>query len=166
MAHRSRCRAHDQNAFALGGPADVVKSILSTVSPAFASDSKSAPTLPCGAPHNLTFQIGGKPFAIDTNDFVAQRNSSTCVANVVDIPAPSNGSLFSWSLGQPFLRSNLVVFYYGNFSHPSFDPPRMGFLSLVGPGAAKLNIAAKSTAHGLALVSSVLSAATLLFLAL
>ena len=88
-----------------------MKSILSTVSPAFASDSKSAPTLPCGAPHNLTFQIGGKPFAIDTNDFVAQRNSSTCVANVVDIPAPSNGSLFSWSLGQPFLRSNLVVFY-------------------------------------------------------
>ena len=113
--------------------------ILSQVSSAFASDSKSTPTVPCGAPHNLTFQIGGKPFSVSPQDFVIQSDSSTCVANVEDISAPSNGSLFSWSLGQPFLRSNLVVFYYGNFSHPSFDPPRMGFVSLVGPGAVKLN---------------------------
>ncbi|PIL23221.1 hypothetical protein GSI_14530 [Ganoderma sinense ZZ0214-1] len=131
------------NAVAVGGPQDVVKDILSTVSPAFASNSNAAPTLPCGVPHNLIFQIGGKSFAIDANDFVAQSDASTCVANVEGIAAPGNQSLFSWSLGQPFLRSNLVVFYYGNFSHTSLDPPRMGFVSLVGPGAAKLNAAAE-----------------------
>ncbi|KAI1794371.1 acid protease [Ganoderma leucocontextum] len=144
IAQPSLSAVVDTNAIALGGPQDVVKNILSNVSPAFASNSNSAPTLPCGAPHNLTFQIGGKAFSIDANDFVAQSDPSTCVANVVDIPAPSNQSLFSWSLGQPFLRSNLVVFYYGNFSHPSFDPPRMGFVPLVGPGAAKLNAAGES----------------------
>jgi hypothetical protein len=27
--------------------------------------------------------------------------------------------------------SNLVAFYYGNLTHPSVDPPRIGFLSMV-----------------------------------
>ena len=129
-----------QTSHYVNGSADVVQTLLKKVS---SSKDLSQPTLPCSTPHNLTFQIGGKPFSVSPQDFVIQSDSSTCVANVEDISAPSNGSLFSWSLGQPFLRSNLVVFYYGNFSHPSFDPPpRMGFVSLVGPGAVKLNGAA------------------------
>ncbi len=150
----------------MGGPQDVVKDILSNVSPAFASNSKAAPTLPCGAPHNLTFQIAGKAFAIDANDFVAQSDASTCVANVIGIAPPGNQSLFSWNLGQPFLRSNLVVFYYGNFSHPSFDPPRMGFVSLVGTGAAKLNAAAEPGYGAARVCLSVLSAVFVVLLAL
>ena len=29
------------------------------------------------------------------------------------------------------MNSNLVAFYYGNLTHPSVDPPRIGFLSIV-----------------------------------
>ncbi len=29
------------------------------------------------------------------------------------------------------MDSNLVAFYYGNLTHPSVDPPRIGFLSMV-----------------------------------
>ena len=32
-------------------------------------------------------------------------------------------------------KRNLVAFHYGNLTHPSADPPRMGFLSTV-PGNA------------------------------
>jgi hypothetical protein len=34
-----------------------------------------------------------------------------------------------------FTNSNLVAFYYGNLTHPSLDPPRIGFLSMVPDNA-------------------------------
>ncbi|KAI0763576.1 acid protease [Trametes elegans] len=124
------------------GPSDVVDNILSTVSPAYAANANSKPTLPCDAGHNLTFQIGGKMFPIDPRDFVAQGSAgdaSTCIAsNVVATDPPSVGALFSWNLGDPFMKSNLVVFYYGNLTHPSVDPPRIGFVSLVPQNADAL----------------------------
>ena len=55
---------------------------------------------------------------------------------VVGTDPPIAGALFSWSLGDPFLKSNLVAFYYGNLTNPSADPPRVGFLSRV-PGDAE-----------------------------
>lgn len=126
----------------LRGPQDVVNNILSTVSPARAADSSALPTFPCTSAHSLSFQIGGKMFPIDPRDFVSQNNSgdaTTCVAsNVVATDAPSAGALFSWSLGDPFFKSNLVVFYYGNLTHPSLDPPRIGFLSTVPQNASAL----------------------------
>ena len=74
-------------------------------------------------------------FPIDPRDFVSQNkanDATTCVAsNIVSTDAPSFGALFSWNLGDPFLKSNMVVFYYGNLTHPSVDPPRIGFMSLV-----------------------------------
>ncbi|KAH9933149.1 aspartic peptidase domain-containing protein [Epithele typhae] len=117
------------------GPSDVVNNIYSTVSPAFAASSSASPTLPCDAAHDLVFQIGGKKFPVDARDFVSQNtkgDASTCIANnIVATDAPSNGALFSWNLGDPFLKSNMVIFYYGNLTHPSVDPPRIGFVSLV-----------------------------------
>ncbi|KAI0372286.1 acid protease [Pilatotrama ljubarskyi] len=124
------------------GPSDVVNSILSSVSPAYAADPTAQPTLPCDDGHNLTFQIGGKLFPVDPRDFVAQAkrgDAQNCVAsNVVSTDPPSVGALFSWNLGDPFLKSNAVIFYYGNLTHPSVDPPRMGFVSLVPQNADEL----------------------------
>ena len=98
--------------------------------------------MPCDAAHTLAFQIGGHVFPIDPRDFLSQQKSgdaTTCVANnVVSTDPPSNGALFSWSLGDPFLKSTMVVFYYGNLTHPSVDPPRMGFLSNVPQNASAL----------------------------
>ena len=108
---------------------------MTQVSPAFAANANSAPTLPCGSAHDLVFQIGGKKFPVDARDFVSQNtagDATTCIANnVVSTDAPSNGALFSWNLGDPFLKSNMVIFYYGNLTHPSVDPPKIGFVSLV-----------------------------------
>ena len=47
-------------------------------------------------------------FPVDPRDFISASNgdTSTCVADrVVATDAPSKGSLFSWSLGDPFLKS-------------------------------------------------------------
>ncbi|GJE99878.1 acid protease [Phanerochaete sordida] len=124
------------------GPQDVVNGLLSSVSSTFAANAKAQPTFPCATAHTLAFQIGGQMFPIDPRDFVSQAHAgdaTTCVANnVVGTDAPSAGALFSWSLGDPFLKSNLVVFYYGNLTHPSVDPPRIGFLSTVPQNATAL----------------------------
>jgi hypothetical protein len=98
-------------------------------------------------------------FPIDPRDLIGptqQGGAQTCVVdNVVATDAPSVGALFRWSLGDPFLKScvpllfpcfllthcfcsNLVAFHYGNLTHPSVDPPRIGFMSLVPPNAAEL----------------------------
>lgn len=120
----------------------MVNDVLKSVSPAFASNPKAQPTFPCASAHTLSFQIGGQQFPIDPRDFVSQAktgDASTCVAsNIVATDAPSSGALFAWSLGDPFFKSNLVVFYYGNLTHPSLDPPRIGFLSNVPQNATQL----------------------------
>ncbi|KII83036.1 hypothetical protein PLICRDRAFT_180803, partial [Plicaturopsis crispa FD-325 SS-3] len=122
----------------------LVKDILVAVSSSYAAaTSPSAPaTLPCSAPHSLAFEIGGKLFPVDPRDFVdwyKVGDATTCLADkVVSTDPPAVGSLFSWSLGDPFLKSNLVAFYYGNLTHPSVDPPRIGFLSTVPSNAADL----------------------------
>lgn len=62
----------------------------------------------CAAPHNLTFVIGGKPFAVDPRDFVHQAYADDvehCAANLAVTDPPGEGFLYSWSLGDPFLKS-------------------------------------------------------------
>ncbi|KAI0816834.1 aspartic peptidase domain-containing protein [Trametes gibbosa] len=126
------------------GPTDVINNILSKVSPAFAADATARPTLPCTDAHSLAFKIGGQLFPVDPRDFVSQgpsdgsSNPQCSADNIVGTDAPQSGALFSWNLGDPFLKSNLVVFYYGNITHPSLDPPRMGFKSLVPTNADDL----------------------------
>ncbi|KAJ3880959.1 aspartic peptidase domain-containing protein [Lentinula edodes] len=41
------------------------------------------------------------------------------------------GYLYSWSLGDPFLKNVIAAFYYGDTVHPSWDPPRIGLISTV-----------------------------------
>ncbi|KAH9179380.1 acid protease [Lactarius sanguifluus] len=136
------------------GPQDVVNSVLKSVSSAFTANSNAAPTFPCKVPHTLAFQIGGKTFPVDPRDFISQHkigDVSTCVANnLVATDPPQSGALFSWSLGDPFFKSNLVAFYYGNLTHPSADPPRIGFLSMVPDNANVLlqNDIAQAEANG------------------
>lgn len=93
-------------------------------------------------------------FPIDPRDFARPHaqpggDSITCDADSLDVTdAPSNGALYRWSLGDPFFKSNLVVFYYGNLTHPSVDPPRMGFLSRVPDNAAQLLAQSIADAQG------------------
>jgi len=127
----------------LRGPQDMVNSIIKTVSPTFdPTNTNAVPTLPCSVPRTVTFQIGGKMFPVDPRDFISplqQGDTATCIADkLVATDAPSMGSLYRWSLGDPFMKSNLVAFHYGNLTHPSADPPRIGFLSTVPSNADDL----------------------------
>ncbi|EAU86301.1 hypothetical protein CC1G_08025 [Coprinopsis cinerea okayama7 len=127
----------------LRGPEDVVNNILTTVSPNFDPDNaNSLPSFPCQIPQTLAFEIGGKMFPIDPRDFIGQiepNNARDCVAdNLVSTDAPTISALYRWSLGAPFFRSNLVAFHYGNLTHPSVDPPRIGILSNVPDNANEL----------------------------
>ncbi|KAL4246838.1 peptidase A1 family protein [Abortiporus biennis] len=123
----------------LRGPSDVVNNVLSQVSPAFSANNQADPIYPCSTPHTLAFQFGGKQFLVDPRDFVSQNkagDANNCLAdNIVPTDPPQTGTLFSWSLGDTFFKSNIVAFYYGNLTHPSVDPPRIGFLSTVPSNA-------------------------------
>ncbi|KAK7453240.1 hypothetical protein VKT23_011916 [Stygiomarasmius scandens] len=138
----------------LRGPSDVVSDILSSVSSNFNSrfpvSSTNRATLPCNIPRTLAFQIGGKMFPVDPRDFIGEgaNDGQTCVAdNLVATDPPRRGALFRWSLGDPFMKSNLVAFHYGNLTHPSVDPPRIGFLSMVPENADALLIEAVNDAQ-------------------
>ncbi|KAJ7141333.1 aspartic peptidase domain-containing protein [Mycena epipterygia] len=126
----------------LRGPSDVVSSILGSISPNYDPTVANSATLACAKAHNLTFQIGGQMFPIDPRDLIGPQSANdaqTCVVdNIVATDAPGIGALFRWSLGDPFLKSNLVAFHYGNLTNPSQDPPRIGFLSQVPNNATAL----------------------------
>ncbi|EGN94451.1 hypothetical protein SERLA73DRAFT_188362 [Serpula lacrymans var. lacrymans S7.3] len=115
------------------GPPDVISYILNT--------ALGGSPFPCSEQHTLAFQIGGQMFPVDPRDFVSQTQSESledCVANITptDVPVIGSGYLYSWSLGDPFLKSVLAAFYYGNLGMPSQDPARIGLLSTVPDNAA------------------------------
>ncbi|KAJ7342523.1 aspartic peptidase domain-containing protein [Mycena albidolilacea] len=127
----------------LRGPSDVVSNILGTISPNnYSPGYPNSAILACAKAHNLAFKIGGRMFPIDPRDLpspVSTVDASTCMINkLVATDAPGLGALFRWNLGDPFMKSNLVAFYFGNLTHPSQDPPRIGFLSQVPSNAAEL----------------------------
>ncbi|KAJ6585919.1 hypothetical protein B0H19DRAFT_428641 [Mycena capillaripes] len=126
----------------LRGPSDVVSNILGTISPSYTADDPNSAILPCAKAHNLAFKIGGQMFPIDPRDLpspVSTNDASSCMINkIVGTDAPGPGALFRWNLGDPFMKSNLVAFHFGNLTHPSQDPPRIGFLSQVPADAANL----------------------------
>ncbi|GJJ14362.1 hypothetical protein Clacol_008626 [Clathrus columnatus] len=140
---------------AILGPQNVVNKIYSTIasSPQNLDPTGSTPPeIPCNVPVALTFVIGGKQFPLDPRDFFLQQSSTeTCNADALQLmDTPSPTALMSWVLGATFMRSNLVAFYFGNFTHPSRDPPRIGFLSTV-PANASLEFSSdvkKASASG------------------
>ncbi|KIK43110.1 hypothetical protein CY34DRAFT_82376 [Suillus luteus UH-Slu-Lm8-n1] len=110
------------------GPPDVISYI---------QDMLGGPRFACSLPHTLAFQIGGRMFPVDPRDLINQvrsGNTQVCGANLAQTDVPvlgGGGYLYSWSLGDPFLKGVLAAFYYGSFTGPSQDPPRIGFLSTV-----------------------------------
>jgi len=68
----------------------------------------------CSPPHSLTFQIGGRLFPVDPRDFVSEArpgDPDLCSANVVPTDVPvlgGSGYLYSWNLGDPFLKGWVV----------------------------------------------------------
>ncbi|KAJ6586051.1 aspartic peptidase domain-containing protein [Mycena capillaripes] len=120
----------------LRGPSDVVSNILGAISPSYTPDDPSSAILACAQAHNLAFKIGGQVRGVSP---VSTNDASTCMINkIVGTDAPGPGALFRWNLGDPFMKSNLVAFHFGNLTHPSQDPPRIGFLSQVPADAANL----------------------------
>ncbi|KAK0493551.1 aspartic peptidase domain-containing protein [Armillaria luteobubalina] len=115
------------------GPSDVIDAI---------STQLGGTEFPCSTPHTLAFQIGGKMFPIDPRDFINQAfadNVDVCAANIAVTDTPvlgGGGPLYSWCLGDPFLKSVLSSFHYGNLSYPSTDSPRIGLLSTVPEDAS------------------------------
>ncbi|KAH8809509.1 aspartic peptidase domain-containing protein [Flagelloscypha sp. PMI_526] len=122
----------------LRGPTDVVSHIYHTI------NQGPGETFPCDAPHTLAFEIGGRLFPVDPRDFISQafeNQVELCTATLVDTDVPvlseEGGYLYGWNLGVPFMKSVITSFYYGNVTHPSRDPPRMGFKSTVPLDAGK-----------------------------
>ncbi|KAF7970144.1 hypothetical protein HWV62_24920 [Athelia sp. TMB] len=131
------------------GPSDVVQAIMMKLG----GDDKG--NFPCSNAHTLSFEFSGKMFPVDPRDFIQQTDANddtTCTATlaVTDSPKVGSGYLYSWSLGDPFLKSVLTSFYYGNISYPSQDPARIGLLSTV-PSDASAELAsalASASANG------------------
>ncbi|KAG5638864.1 hypothetical protein H0H81_009417 [Sphagnurus paluster] len=120
----------------------MVDAIIKQISPTFDPASPDDPPVLCAAPHTLAFQIGGKMFPVDPRDLIGPRSAGdadTCIMDtLVSTDPPRVGSLYRWSLGDTFMKSNLIAFHYGNLTHPSVDPPRIGFLSTVPANAGAL----------------------------
>ncbi|KAG2114437.1 aspartic peptidase domain-containing protein [Suillus cothurnatus] len=116
------------------GPPDVISYIQNML---------GGPHFACSFPHTLAFQIGGRMFPVDPRDFINQvrsGNAQVCGANLAQTDVPvlgGGGYLYSWSLGDPFLKGVLTAFYYGSFTGLSQDPPRIGFLSTVPSDAGQ-----------------------------
>ncbi|GJJ10881.1 hypothetical protein Clacol_005109 [Clathrus columnatus] len=134
----------DSGSAAIRGPSDVVANLNTIL-----SGSPNTNIIDCGTPHTLAFQIGGKMFPIDPRDFYRQTvpdNLDNCTTNVVSTDPPKLGFLQSWVLGDQLFKSTIVSFYFGNLTHPSVDPPRIGFLSTVPPNADQLYLKALANA--------------------
>jgi len=117
------------------GPADVVAEVYRRLG---ANQQKM---ISCTVPHTLAFEIGGVMFPVDPRDFIVPAQPgdlNSCWSNIVATDPPAKGFLYSWSLGDPFLKSAVTSFYYGNLTYPSQDPPRMGFVSTVPDNANDL----------------------------
>ncbi|KAI0066911.1 acid protease [Artomyces pyxidatus] len=113
------------------GPQDVIQNII---------DILGGNKYPCADAHTLGFQIGGKLFTVDPRDFGTQaftNEDDVCTPSLASTDPPGHGFLYSWSLGDPFLKSVLATFYYGNLTYPSHDQPRIGLLSTVPADAAQ-----------------------------
>ena len=80
------------------GPADVLALIYSRI---------GGEDYPCKTAHTLAFSIAGQLFPVDPRDFGSQSyddSPSTCTPALAPADPPGGGFLYSWSLGDPFLK--------------------------------------------------------------
>jgi len=125
------------------GPADVLQAVYNRLG------TSEQGMISCSEPHTLAFEIGGQMFPLDPRDFIQPVQAGDldgCWPNMVATDPPAKGFLYSWSFGDPFLKSVIASFYYGNLTYPSQDPPRMGFISTVPENANDLFAEAISNA--------------------
>jgi len=135
----------DTGSSLIRGPSDVIAAIYTRI-----SHSSDLNSYPCATAHVLEFELGGRRFPVDPRDFgwqAVENDIQTCNSSIVATDPPSKGFLYAWSLGAPFLKSVLTSFYYGNLTHPSVDPPRVGFISTVPPNSEDLLTNAIKSAH-------------------
>jgi hypothetical protein len=81
------------------GPKDVLNAITAQL---------GGNTYDCAEAHTLAFQIGGNMYPVDPRDFGSQRfedTTSECTPNLAPTDPPGSGFLYSWSIGDPFLKS-------------------------------------------------------------
>lgn len=109
LADKRSHRSLAQGNSLIRGPKDVVKHIMSQFDePDYSFD--------CSVAHNLSFVIGGVTFSVDPRDFAVPMSANStgnprCTPAVVATDPPGNGGfLYSWSLGDPFLKSYVAVF--------------------------------------------------------
>jgi Eukaryotic aspartyl protease len=75
----------------------------------------------CDSSHNLSFKIGGNLFPIDPRDFIIQSYPGSldwCETNLETTDPPVSPLLHSWSLGDPFMKSSVVVLRVLYLSQP------------------------------------------------
>ncbi|KIJ48551.1 hypothetical protein M422DRAFT_103485, partial [Sphaerobolus stellatus SS14] len=137
----------DSGSTQLLGPQSVVNAIFSALSNDTANfNSTQGPRVDCNKFVQITYVAGGKQFPVDPRDFLGPQLLPNCSVEAVNPTTPPQPGIgFSWVLGDVFLKSNLVAFYYSNLTHPSVDPPRIGFLSTVPSNAAELYSSAISS---------------------
>ncbi|KAF9069830.1 aspartic peptidase domain-containing protein [Rhodocollybia butyracea] len=121
------------------GPADVIhyiKNLLREDGIETRREKEGSTPISCSIGHSLAFQIEGRLFPVAWRDMIwLNEDEGHCYLNIAPTDAPTRGRhggggyLYSWSLGDPFLKSVLASFYYGNTTHPSYDPPRIGLMS-------------------------------------
>lgn len=86
------------------GPQDVIANILARL-------GGHTTVFDCSIAHNLSFQIGGVLFPVDPRDFAqpspaGSSDQMSCTPALAATDPPGNGGfLYSWSLGDPFLKS-------------------------------------------------------------
>ena len=90
---------HIQGNSLIRGPKDVLDAITVLL---------GGDTYDCAEAHTLAFQIGGSLYPVDPRDFGSQKyedTTSQCTPNLAPTDPPSSGLLYSWSIGDPFLKS-------------------------------------------------------------
>jgi hypothetical protein len=90
---------HTQGNSLIRGPRDVLDAIIAQL---------GGNTYDCAEAHTLAFQIGGNLYPVDPRDFGSQTFENTvsqCTPNLAVTDPPSSGFLYSWSMGDPFLKS-------------------------------------------------------------
>lgn len=92
-------RLYTQGNSLIRGPRDVLGAIIAQL---------GGDTYDCAEAHILAFQIGGNLYPVDPRDFGSQTYENTvsqCTPNLAVTDPPSSGFLYSWSIGDPFLKS-------------------------------------------------------------
>jgi hypothetical protein len=123
---------HLQGTNGIVTPPEVLEVMLNTIG---IEGNSTFANISCSKAVDLTFIISGKEFKVDPLDFIGGQSSDQHCnsSNLIPADLPSPGALFSWIIGDVFMK-----FYYGNLTFLSVDPPCIGFYSTVPSNASEI----------------------------